>query len=152
MYDGLRHLGGVLAEPFLSPLSRTYWLGLLFAAIAAVGVFFVCRPSGWSKKNVWAGLKHPSNGLDCQLFLSRQLLRALFAGPAVGGSWWLATRGVRWLDGVWGVPAAPQVDPVLMTAVYTLVLFVSWDASRFLLHWLLHRIPTLWAFHQVHHS
>ena len=36
--------------------------------------------------------------------------------------------------------------------LYTLVLFVAWDLSRFALHWALHRFETLWQFHQVHHS
>ena len=33
-----------------------------------------------------------------------------------------------------------------------MTLFVVWDASRWITHWLMHRLPALWAFHQVHHS
>ena len=36
--------------------------------------------------------------------------------------------------------------------VFTLTLFLLDDFSRFFLHWLLHKVPFLWAFHQVHHS
>jgi sterol desaturase/sphingolipid hydroxylase (fatty acid hydroxylase superfamily) len=35
---------------------------------------------------------------------------------------------------------------------FALVLFVAWDASRFVLHRAMHRVPLLWRFHQVHHS
>ena len=38
------------------------------------------------------------------------------------------------------------------SAIYSLTLFVVWDFSRFALHWLMHKVPALWEFHQVHHS
>ena len=36
--------------------------------------------------------------------------------------------------------------------MFTFVLFICDDFSRFLLHYLLHKVPFLWAFHKVHHS
>jgi sterol desaturase/sphingolipid hydroxylase (fatty acid hydroxylase superfamily) len=36
--------------------------------------------------------------------------------------------------------------------VYTLLFFVAYDFGRFVAHSLLHDVPALWAFHQVHHS
>ena len=35
---------------------------------------------------------------------------------------------------------------------YSVVLFLVSDASRYIVHRLLHRVPLLWRFHQVHHS
>ena len=37
-------------------------------------------------------------------------------------------------------------------ALFTIALFVADDFSRFLLHWLMHRIPLLWSLHRLHHS
>lgn len=39
-----------------------------------------------------------------------------------------------------------------LVGIYTLVLFLLDDVSRFLLHWLMHRFDFLWRIHQVHHS
>jgi len=40
----------------------------------------------------------------------------------------------------------------LVGIAFTAILFVLDDLSRFLLHYLLHKIPFLWEFHKVHHS
>ena len=39
-----------------------------------------------------------------------------------------------------------------VAALFTVFFFVIDDFSRFYVHRLMHRIPVLWAFHQVHHS
>lgn len=36
--------------------------------------------------------------------------------------------------------------------IFTFLLFMVDDFSRFLLHYLLHKVPILWEFHKVHHS
>ena len=110
------------------------------------------KPSWWSWSAIRAGLLHPSTRLDLQLLLARQLVRALMGTAGVGLAYTIATRGVLWADRSLGRPVAPDWPEALITAVYTLTLFVAWDASRFALHWAMHRLPALWAFHQVHHS
>jgi len=37
-------------------------------------------------------------------------------------------------------------------AIFTFLLFVFDDFTRFLLHYILHKVPFLWEFHKVHHS
>jgi Fe(3+) dicitrate transport protein len=152
MSTGFEPLVLAFFEPFLNPLSRTYWGGLLVSGLIAAGYFLVRRPESWSRGNILAVLSHPSTGLDLQLFIGRQLLRMLIGVPSLVSGWMVATRGVRWLDGVLGAPATPTLSAGLVAVVYTVVLFVAWDFSRFVLHWLMHRFPVLWAFHQVHHS
>ena len=39
-----------------------------------------------------------------------------------------------------------------VAVIFTVFFFVFDDFSRFYVHRLMHRIPILWAFHQVHHS
>lgn len=48
-------------------------------------------------------------------------------------------------------------EPVVLSssaiiAIFTLFLFIADDFTRFVLHYLLHRIPYFWEFHKVHHS
>ena len=40
---------------------------------------------------------------------------------------------------------------VVVVVLYAVALFLASDATRFLLHLALHRVPTLWAIHKVHH-
>jgi len=139
-----------LSQPFLDPVSRTWWGGL--AITAALAAAWAGPHRGRRLLAGAALLRHRSCGLDLQMFLGRQLLRLLFGAPAAAGAWLLATRLVRWLDGAVGAPPTPELPAVVVSAVYSLALFIAWDASRFALHWLMHRLPWLWAFHQVHHS
>ncbi|MCO4745295.1 MAG: TonB-dependent receptor [Proteobacteria bacterium] len=97
-------------------------------------------------------LRHRSTALDIQLLLGRQLLGLLWGGGALVGSFWLASHGVRWLDAAFGRPTTPTLDVFWVGLLYSAVLFVAWDASRFVVHWLMHRVPALWAIHQLHHS
>lgn len=147
--DSMLRLGEVFLGPFLDPGSRTYWGGLALAGLVGLGLG-VRRGAPVLRRTI-RDLSHPSSLLDLQLLLGRQLLLALGVLPVLGSGWWLATHLVRWLDAVVGVPrlAWPAAG---VTVVYTLALFVAWDASRYLLHRLMHAWPPLWALHQVHHS
>ena len=50
-------------------------------------------------------------------------------------------------------PLAFHTTPAGMVAVlFTIFFFIFDDFSRFFVHRLMHRVPFLWAFHQVHHS
>ena len=40
----------------------------------------------------------------------------------------------------------------MVTILFTVFFFIFDDFSRFFVHRLMHRVPFLWAFHQVHHS
>lgn len=141
-----------LLDPFSNPLSRTYWFGLLLTVVLTALYYYWVRPRTWTTGRFMELLKHPSTTLDVQLMLGRQLLRMLVGMPSLISGWLVATRGVRWMDRAVGVPEVPALSSGLAALGYTVVLFVSWDLSRFVLHWLMHRIPMLWAFHQVHHS
>ena len=94
---------------------------------------------------------HPSSRLDVQLLLGRQLLGLFRGGGVAGGAWWVATHLVRRLDAL-AVPAPPEWPAAAVAGAYAATLFVVGDLSRFALHAAMHRVPALWAFHQVHHS
>ncbi len=138
--------------PFVDPASRTFWPGLVVSALIA-GVFFaVRRPTTWTWQRALAVLRHPSTHLDVQLYLGRALLQPLLGLPTLAGAWLLATHAVRRLDAVIGVPDPPALPPLLVSVLFSAALFIAWDGSRWGVHWLMHRVPALWAFHQIHHS
>ena len=148
----IRDLGALFSGPFLQPESRTYWVGLLVFLGIAIGHRALAPKSTPKHLRLWAALRHPSSQLDIQLFLGRQLLRALGLVPVLMTGWWVATHGVRWLDHTIGPQEGLNWSPTAIAATYSLTLFVCWDLSRFLVHWMMHRIPALWEIHKVHHS
>ena len=96
---------------------------------------------------------HRSSRLDLQLLLGNQLLRLLGVVPALMGAAAVAfTVSSTLLRGA----ASPELAQVLpswaVVAAYALTFFVAGDFSRFITHWLMHKVPALWAFHEVHHS
>ncbi|MFT5587630.1 MAG: sterol desaturase/sphingolipid hydroxylase (fatty acid hydroxylase superfamily), partial [Cognaticolwellia sp.] len=146
--EALSQTLGSLATPFIDPASRTWWGALAFSA----GLTLLLALIGKAPLRLRASLRNPSVKLDLQLLLGSQLLRLLKGSGGVGLAWLLATHLVRRMDAWAGTPTAPELSPTLLTLLYSATLFVAWDASRFAVHWALHRVPLLWRFHQVHHS
>jgi sterol desaturase/sphingolipid hydroxylase (fatty acid hydroxylase superfamily) len=145
----MQHVLSAIADPFLSVTSRTFlpfWLGS--AALLLVLAVLGRAPTGVGR--TLRAFRHPSTHLDVQLLVARQLLRAFGWLPSLVGAFAIATLVVQLLDGLYR--PALVVPAWLAMTVFTAVLFVAWDASRFLLHLAMHRVPALWAFHQVHHS
>jgi Fe(3+) dicitrate transport protein len=130
-----------LLAPWTDPASRTFLPALLCSLLVGAVVVWRTR-AGWGRW--WA----PSSWLDVQLLLVRQLLGGL---PEVGGGFALAVAVVGLLDRAVGAPGW-SLPPAMLAIAYTLVLFLASDLSRYATHWLLHRSPALWQFHQVHHS
>ncbi|MCK6523660.1 sterol desaturase family protein [Myxococcota bacterium] len=147
----LEHLTSLLLAPFTDAGSRTFWPGLALTALVAA---WMARDLGW--RDAFARLitlaRHPSTRLDVQLLLARQLLRGLRGAASAGGAFAVAAWIVLRLDHSLGAPTPLDLPPAALAALYSLSLFVAWDASRFAAHWLMHKVPALWAFHQVHHS
>ena len=154
MTDGIGLLRELLA-PLTDPAQRVFWPFLFSTVVIALVVGAVTGRG--ALRTAWDGLLSPSlwlhrsSRLDLKLALLRGLVRVGGLVPWTLGAWGLAVAVTRSLDGVLGRPelAAP---PVLLMAVYSALLFLAWDASRYLLHRLLHEVPALWELHQVHHS
>ncbi len=151
MTDTLLAIAHALAQPFSDPAARTFWPVLLCAGLIAVVWHKAQGLRGGSSEalgfRLWA---HPSSQLDLQLLVARRLLSIIGLMPVIGGAWWLAITISTQLDHVFGIPSL-KPGPWLGLG-YTILLFVVWDLSRFVVHFALHRVRFLWAFHQVHHS
>ncbi|MBV1856778.1 MAG: sterol desaturase family protein [Nannocystaceae bacterium] len=144
--DVVEHVRGL----FLDPSARTFWGGLLAALIVAVLLRQRRGTSGLRLRQFW----NRSARVDYGLVLSKPVLAAVLGVPSLVTTLGVAMGTLRALRGWLGPvgPLADVVSPWLVTAVYTLALFVVWDLSRFGLHWLMHRSTLLWQLHQVHHS
>ena len=153
MTEAFQRIGGELLLPFVDPASRTYAPLLAFAAVIAYLFHrYQGGQGGWRAAlglHLW---RHKSSILDFQLFLARRFLTVAGLLPVVGGAWWIATRLSIKLDRTIGPPEIIDLPAWVLTVGYTLLLFVVWDVSRFVLHLAMHKIPMLWQFHQVHHS
>ena len=137
--------------PFVDPSSRT-WLGSLAAFVVIAGLYSLWRRPGWTWNRLRTAALHPSSLLDVQLLVARRLLAVIRGAGGLGAAWLLATTLVRQLDSFLGQPGSVTWPAWLVMGAYTAALFVAWDLSRYVLHRWMHRIPALWALHQVHHS
>lgn len=149
-----RELAGDIASHAVSlvtdPSERTYWLGLAVAVAIALGIGVLRRVRVWEARQ-WVG---PSARVDYGLILTKPIIAAVFVVPFTVTTMGVALAVMGLLRDLVGSP--PEMlegwSPAAIAVLYTAVLFVAWDFSRFALHWLLHRVDGLWQFHQVHHS
>lgn len=111
------------------------------------------RSLSWLTPAVWW---HPSSRRDYSMWLLNKLIMSLIApsllSQAVIATWiyWQALnwQALSWIDGT----AIITLPTGWVVALFTVCFFLIDDFSRFFLHWLMHKSPTLWSFHQVHHS
>ncbi len=147
-----------LKEPFellLDPDKRVYWPFLLGSLALAFAVLLRRKRSASGaarelfRKDVWL---HRSALMDYRLVPVKMFVYVLLLAPLVLSALGLAVAVASWLDASFGAAGASSLSTFEITAIYTLVLFVAWDASRYIVHRLLHSVPWLWQFHKVHHS
>ena len=139
-----------LLEPFRSPSSRLFWLGLLPFSI--ILLFSIFKNDTFRWKSLRSVLQDASLQLDISLFVANRFLQMLLPFSVLGGTWWLSTKLLIFWPSVLGAAPGWSLSLFWHTAIYSVTLFLVWDFSRFILHWFLHKSPQLWAFHQVHHS
>ena len=143
-------------ETSANPRKRVYWGYLLLALATAVvwlkwkrGQSFAQGVKSVLSRDIWLS---PSAIGDYKVLLINKaillLVVPLFITKLALATWLFqmlfrhvgAPPGNDWLPS-WAIPIA-----------FTVFLFLLDDFARYYLHLLMHRIPALWAFHQVHHS
>ncbi|MEZ4937044.1 MAG: sterol desaturase family protein [Crocinitomicaceae bacterium] len=141
--------------------SRLNWLYLISSI--ALAFFFLAvvsyRKHGSLKpflilqeifdRKVWF---HKSALVDYQIFFFNTVILGLLIIP-------FFVSAMMILDGtknqmiIWfGEPEVKEVNAFWIVVFYTVIIWLISDFSRFLLHFLLHKIPFLWRIHEVHHS
>lgn len=139
-------------ENFISPWhflfeadKRIYWLYLLSSGLIAV---FISGKQLFSIK-LWF---NQSSLVDvCWLFINQWLFKLLTV-PLLALQVSYALSINNFLSALLGTGNYWQLNQSVMLALFTFILFVSQDFSKYLVHLSLHKIPFLWRFHAVHHS
>ena len=142
---------------FLEPSQRTHYafwvssfgVALLWAAFAwGKRKHFIAQ---FFKKDYWL---NTSSYQDYFLIVfNRGLFLVLgFSWLAITLSIGLAVLNFLRLFGDATEPGSVASNSFTVLGIYTLILFLLDDASRFLLHWLMHKFDFLFRLHQVHHS
>lgn len=135
-----------------APEERIFWPYLVSALVIALVGAALGRVSLRTELFTRALWWHPSARADYGLFVVRALISALLVAPLLISSTVVAVRVVLLLSKLLGAPPDWTLGPLATTAIYTALLFVASDGTRFLLHKAMHDLPFLWRFHQVHHS
>ncbi len=140
-------------EYFLRSDNRVYWLYMLSSlAIALLFVYFNPKYVFAFDKKIWW---HPSAKNDYQYFIVISFLKITIVLPLV--TYLLSSKDVSlvtnlFLQEQFGYVEKSMRSNNMLLVFYTLSLFFVGDFTRYLLHRLLHTVPFLWRFHQVHHS
>lgn len=146
-----------LFDWLLDPSQRTYyvyWLSALVIALLWAALAWDKR-QGYLKqllsKDYWFNQSSYQDVFI--LFFNRIVFFAL------GITWLILTLDIALLTldflRLFGEPIARNSfnqHSLILVSVYTLILFLLDDASRFLLHRLMHKFDFLWRIHQLHHS
>ena len=148
-----------LADYVINPTQKTYFLYLLSSLVIAFVylLFFSAGEKSFAtrlrsylfNRAHWTGAS-PAN--DYYLTVLNAGLRALFIVPFFLSGLSLSYKFAGWLIINFDSPLAYTGSNIPVIAGYTVCLWLLGDFSRFLLHYLAHRIPFLWEFHKVHHS
>ncbi|NRA69855.1 MAG: sterol desaturase family protein [Gammaproteobacteria bacterium] len=100
-------------------------------------------------KKIWLA---PSARQDYAILVINKLIKNILLLPIIITMAPIAIGFSGLLEQVFGTMEFLAVSPLTVSIIFTVILFVFDDFSRFLLHYLLHKIPALWEFHKVHHS
>ena len=149
--DTIGRLLQPLFEPliaFFDPAKRVFWPFLL-ASFGVAALLSRGQGRGLFNPKLWT---HPSALFDYRILFANAVVRAVLITPWALSAFGLSVWLVADLNRHFGPMSPPSLSSSQVTMVYTLTLFVAWDLSRYVLHRLLHTIPFLWQFHQVHHS
>lgn len=124
---------------------RIYWLYLLSSALIAV---FISGKQLFSAKQ-WF---NRSSLVDlCWLFINQWLFK-LMVIPLLALQVSYALSINRFLIAVFGEGNYWLLNQSVLVFLFTFSLFIGQDFAKFLVHFLLHKIPFLWRLHAVHHS
>ena len=145
----------IFYENFLDPSKRICLLYLGSAlAISLIWLLVVERRTvreaieNCFSRQIWWSLTAKQ---DYLLFFLNKLFSVFIANAWLSST--VATFAVfEWLHTV--IPFRPSSDlsPAVVMTLFTLGLFIFDDVTKYIVHWMLHNIPCLWAFHKVHHS
>lgn len=150
-----------LIDRFVSPDSRLNWLYLISSFVIAFLFLMVVSYRKNKKLNPFLVLQeffdpkvwfHRSALVDYQVFLVNTIILALLIIPFFISSLMIMDSTKNQMIIWFGDREIVEVSVVWVIILYTIILWLVSDFTRFLLHFLLHKVPFLWKLHEVHHS
>ncbi|TQV87090.1 sterol desaturase family protein [Aliikangiella coralliicola] len=146
-----------LSRYFFDASQRIYLIYLAGAVLLAIPVFIA------SKKNksfvnffkflfprkIWLA---SSAKQDYVLLVVNKIIKGVLLAPIILVMVPVALAVTDVLEWALGAQAPLTTSKTIVMISFTSLLFVLDDLSRFILHWMLHKIPFLWEIHKVHHS
>ena len=144
-------------DPIVNPKKRVF-IGYLLSALAIAVLWLLATQRS---TDVWSNIKQTLFGRH--IWLSRSTMadgilmfgnQAIFIllTPFLITQLTLANElYLQWFT-IFGFPPKSTLVDWQVMLLFTAVLFVLDDFSRFFLHWSMHKLPFLWAFHKIHHS
>lgn len=143
------------------PNKRIYWGYIASAILLALPVFVATLKQTAAKASISGFVrflfpKHiyfdTSAKHDYALLVLNKLLKAALFPAVVLTMVPVALSVSDALEWVLGTHEPVMTSEFGIMVVFTLLLFIFDDFTRFYLHYLLHKVPFLWEFHKVHHS
>lgn len=155
MPDFFVSLLGDLSDTFFDPKKRIFIGYLLSAVVVACVWMLVIQRKAFAdlkqavfSREVWFSA---SAITDYYLLFFNKVIMMLIS-PLLLGQLVIATFLFESFHHMMLPKPFEHWGSVVVMPLFTLVLFLLDDASRYLLHRWLHHSPTLWRFHQVHHT
>lgn len=161
MFDTVLHFLNThiveLMQYLIDPNKRTFGLYLLSALVLAVPVYLKTAQKFEFKrflKFVFPKAIYTAKSAqhDYILLVTNKIIKALLIAPIVITMVPIALGTTEVLEAVFGGFSPLALSPGSIIFIFTALLFLLDDFTRFLLHLALHKIPVLWDFHKVHHS
>jgi sterol desaturase/sphingolipid hydroxylase (fatty acid hydroxylase superfamily) len=146
-----------LISYFSDANKRIYWLYLLSAILFALPIYWLEHKSkslvGFFRyvfpKKIYTA---KSAQHDYYLLIINKLVRAALFPFIILTMAPIALGLSSGMEIIFGQRNFIELSPTHIMIIFTALLFLLDDFTRFILHYLLHRFSILWQFHKVHHS
>jgi sterol desaturase/sphingolipid hydroxylase (fatty acid hydroxylase superfamily) len=154
--DTLEHIFSVFAD-FVDPKKRVFFGYLGISLLLAIIWLFAIRklPIRQALAKVFDRkvFFSDSSKADLKIFLINRVC-TFFISPLLLTQVAIATSVYFFLHSLEFLQAGQLqvVDKSVVIVLFTIVMFVVDDFTKYLLHCWMHKIPALWAIHKVHHS
>ena len=154
--EWLQQAATSLLNHLTNPNKRLFW-GYSLATLMFVAIVYWLeykRTGQWQWRRAFGRdvLLSTSSKLDVKIWLLNIGIKLWLIAPLLIAVAPVAISVNNGLNFVFGPSAFKGVSDSTVMLTFTLVLFLLDDFSRFFLHWLMHKVPALWAIHKLHHS
>lgn len=150
----------LLLEPLSAPLDpskRLFW-GCLLSSLVLASVAVAIHSGKFDLRAQLRALfdreywLNRSTLQDVGLLFLNNAIRVLVLVPIAGSHLAMTLATGRFLQANLGDAPTLDIPWFAVATIYGLTFFIAEDASRFGLHFAMHRSRLLWRFHRVHHS